>query len=240
MNSVLHVLTANTPMYLKIKNKIKNKKNKLLKLAVLISGEGTNLQAVINQSKQKKIPAEIKVVISNNSKAGGINKAKIANIPVHVLSLNTYKRIKKSRNAFEKDLAMLIKSYNVDLIVLAGFMLILSGNFIRKFPGRIINLHPSILPENINDKEIMLPDGKTSPVFRGLDAVKAAFKGKATYTGCTVHEVTSEVDKGGVIVKKIIKINKGDTLKSLTKRIHRWEHKILPEALNILAKRMKK
>ncbi|MFH1452903.1 MAG: phosphoribosylglycinamide formyltransferase [Armatimonadota bacterium] len=199
-------------------------------LAVLISGEGTNLQAIIDSISAGRLPAEIKVVISNKEKAGGLKKAEKANIPTRVLSRIKY----KTNDDYCNELAKLIKGYNVDLIVLAGFLLILSENFVKEFEGKIINLHPAILPDNIEDDNIVLPDGTVSPVFRGLDTIEKAFKSGTTYTGCSVHKVTPYVDRGKVIIKEIIKIDKNDTLESLTKKMRKKEHKILPEAIRIL------
>ena len=175
--------------------------------AVLISGTGSNLKSLIKFSRTAKSPISIDLVISNNSKAKGLNYAKIYKIKKKVFSF-------KNKNLSEKKLLHSLKINNINMICLAGFMKILSGNFIKKFKGKILNIHPSLLPK-----------------YKGLNTHQRALKNKDKYSGCTVHFVNSKLDSGKIILQKSVKILKKDTPDSLAKRILAQEHKLYPKAI---------
>jgi len=177
-----------------------------IKTAIFISGTGSNLRSLIKFSKLKKSPIIIKMVISNNSKAKGLQYAKIYKIK---------KKIFDFKNALsEKKVIKELKKNNIDLICLAGFMKILSKNFINNFKGKILNIHPSLLPK-----------------YKGLNTHEKAIKNKDKYSGCTVHFVNSKLDSGKIINQKKVRIKKFDTPKSLAKRILIQEHKLYPAAI---------
>ena len=177
-----------------------------LKIAVFISGTGSNLKSLIKFSKLKKSPVIIKMIISNNSKSKGLQYAKIYKIK---------KKIFDFKNTLsEKKVIYELKKNNINLICLAGFMKILSKSFIKNFKGKILNIHPSLLPK-----------------YKGLNTHERAIKNKDKYSGCTVHFVNSRLDSGKIISQKKVKINKFDTPKSLAKRILIQEHKLYPAAI---------
>mgnify|MGYP005996301911 FL=1 len=178
-----------------------------IKTSVFISGKGSNLKNLFRFSLKKKSPIEIVLVISNNSKAKGLIFAKRKNIKNKVFN---FINKKESENKVLKEL----KKEKVDLICLAGFMKILSKNFIQKFQGKIINIHPSLLPK-----------------YKGLNTHLRAIKNKDKYSGCTVHFVNSKLDSGKIILQKKIKIKKKETPKSLSKRVLKEEHILYPKAI---------
>lgn len=183
--------------------------DKKLRLGVLVSGRGTNLQAIIDSINEGKLLAEIVIVISDNPKAMALERAKIANIPTAYV-----KPGKKSE--FEREIIRILEENKVDLIVLAGFMRILSANFVSRFPLRIINIHPSLLPS-----------------FPGLEAQRQALEYGVKITGCTVHFVNEIVDGGPIILQEAVPVYDDDTVESLSARILEKEHKILVEAIRL-------
>ena len=178
-----------------------------IKTSVFISGKGSNLKNLFKFSLKKKSPIEIILVISNNSKAKGLIFAKRKNIKNKVFN---FINKKEAENKVLKEL----KKEKIELICLAGFMKILSKNFIQKFKGKIINIHPSLLPK-----------------YKGLDTHLRAIKNKDKYSGCTVHLVNSKLDSGKIILQKKIKIKKKETPKSLSKRVLKEEHILYPKAI---------
>ena len=178
-----------------------------IKTSVFISGRGSNLENLFKFSLKKKSLIKIVLVVSNNSKAKGLIFAKKKNIKNKVFSFIDKK---KAENKVLKEL----KKEKVELICLAGFMRILSKNFIQKFKGKILNIHPSLLPK-----------------YKGLNTHLRAIKNKDKYSGCTVHLVNSRLDSGKIILQKKIKIKKKDTPKSLNKRILKEEHILYPKAI---------
>ena len=178
-----------------------------IKTSVFISGKGSNLKNLFRFSLKKKSPIEIVLVISNNSKAKGLIFAKRKNIKNKVFN---FINKKEAENKVLKEL----KKEKVDLICLAGFMKILSKNFIQKFKGKILNIHPSLLPK-----------------YKGLNTHLKAIKNKDKYSGCTVHLVNSKLDAGKIILQKKIKIKKKETPKSLSKRVLKEEHILYPKAI---------
>ena len=177
------------------------------KTAVFISGKGSNLKSLIKFSRTSKSPISINFIISNNSKAKGLNYAKKFKIKKKVLNF-------KNKILSEKKLLSILKINNINMICLAGFMKILSGNFIKKFKGKILNIHPSLLPK-----------------YKGLNTHKRALNNKEKYSGCTVHFVNSKLDSGKIILQKKVKIAKNETEASLAKKILAQEHKLYPQAI---------
>ncbi len=180
--------------------------SKKLKVAVFISGKGSNLKSLIKFSKLKKSPIMINLIISNNPKSKGLNYANKFQIKKKIFNFD--------KKFYEKKILYELKKNNVDLICLAGFMKILSKNFIKKFKGIILNIHPSLLPK-----------------FKGLNTHAKAIKNKEKYSGCTVHMVTSKLDSGKIIIQKKVTINKQDTPKTLAKKVLAEEHKLYPKAI---------
>ena len=174
--------------------------------AVFISGTGSNLKSLIKFSKLKKSPITIGIVISNNPKSKGLKYAKINKIKKKVFNLNS--------TLFEKKAINELKKNNINLICLAGFMKILSKSFIKNFNGKILNIHPSLLPK-----------------YKGLNTHVKAIKNKDKYSGCTVHLVNSKLDSGRIINQKKVRINKLDTPETLAKKILAQEHKLYPVAI---------
>jgi phosphoribosylglycinamide formyltransferase-1 len=174
--------------------------------AIFISGTGSNLKSLIKFSKLKKSPITIGMIISNNPKSKGLKYAKINKIKKKVFNFNSTKSEKKVINELKKD--------NINLICLAGFMKILSKEFIKNFNGKILNIHPSLLPK-----------------YKGLNTHVKAIKNKDKYSGCTVHLVNSKLDSGKIIDQKKVRINKLDTPETLAKKILVQEHKLYPEAI---------
>ena len=178
-----------------------------IKAAVFISGTGSNLKALYKFSLTKKSPIKIDLVISNYKNAKGLLFSKKKKINTKIFNLN--KRI-----VIENKILKELKKRKIKLICLAGFMKILSKNFIKKFKGKIINIHPSLLPK-----------------YKGLNTHQRALHNKDKFSGCTVHFVNQKLDSGKIILQKKVKILKLDTSKSLAKRILKEEHKLFPKAI---------
>ena len=180
---------------------------KSINCSIFISGRGSNLKSIIKYSKKKSSKINIKLVVSNKRNAHGIIFAKKNKINSIIIS---YKNIKKA----EKKIFYHLKKYNIKYIFLAGFMKILSKNFIKKFKNKIINIHPSLLPK-----------------YKGLNTHKRAIENEEKFSGCTVHQVSSKLDAGKIILQKKVKISRKETPKSLAKKILRVEHKVYPYAI---------
>ena len=180
---------------------------KKIKTAVFISGTGSNLKNLIKFSKIKKSPISIDLIFSNTTKAKGLRYSNQFNIKKYILNL-------KEPKTAESRILNLLKKENIKFICLAGFMKILSKNFIKKFNGKIVNIHPSLLPK-----------------YKGLDTHIKAIQNKDKLAGCTVHFVTAKLDSGKIILQKQIKILTKDTPVSLAKRVLKQEHKLYPEAI---------
>ena len=180
---------------------------KKFRTAVFISGTGTNLKNLIKFSIKKNSPIIIDLIISNTGYARGLKYSKIYNIQKKVILF-------KNKKLAEKKIFKILLKKNIDLICLAGFMKILSRNFIKKFKGKIINIHPSLLPK-----------------YKGLNTHKKAIENNDKYAGCSVHFVTAKVDSGKIIMQKKVKIKKNDTVISLAKKVLKKEHLIYPAAI---------
>lgn len=183
-------------------------------VAVLISGSGTNLQALLDAAKVADFPAKIALVISNKADAYGLIRAENAGIAAQVINHKDY----ESREAFDDAMQKILEQNKIDIVCLAGFMRLLSAPFVRTWQGRMLNIHPSLLP-----------------AFKGAHAVHDALAAGVKETGCTVHLVTEEIDSGPVILQARVPILPNDTEDSLLKRIHTEEHRIYPQALKLVA-----
>jgi len=185
----------------------------MYKIVVLLSGNGSNLQKIIEQIDSGEIKAEISAVISNRADAYGLQRATKANIPTVVLEHTHF----SDRESFDKSLAQIIDSYEPDLIVLAGFMRILSDAFVEQFGGKLINIHPSLLPK-----------------YKGLHTHKRALENGDTEHGASVHFVIPELDAGTIILQGVVPVKPDDTEESLADRVHQMEYIIYPQAINWL------
>ena len=180
---------------------------KKIKTAVFISGKGSNLKSLIKFSRLKKSPILINLIVSNKRLAKGLKYADRFKIKKKIFNFNDFKES-------EKNISILLKKEKIKFICLAGFMKILSKEFIKKFNGQIINIHPSLLPK-----------------YKGLNTHSKAIKNKDKITGCTAHYVTSKLDSGKIILQKIIKISARDNPTSLAKKVLKQEHKLYPAAI---------
>jgi len=183
---------------------------KKIKTAVFISGTGSNLKNLIKFSKQRNFPISIDLIISNNAKAKGLIYANNFKIKKKVFNFS-------NKIIAEKKILSLLFKNKIELICLAGFMKILSKSFIQRFNGKILNIHPSLLPK-----------------YKGLDTHARALKNNDKYTGCTVHLVNYKLDSGKIILQKKVKIYKNDNIKTLSKRVLKQEHKLYPAAIKRL------
>ena len=179
---------------------------KKIKTAVFISGTGSNLKNLIKFSKTKISPILIKLIISNSKKAKGLKYSTQYNIEKKIVNFNN--------NFAENKILNYINKKNIKFICLAGFMKVLSKNFIKKFKGKIVNIHPSLLPK-----------------YKGLNTHKRALKNKEKFSGCTVHYVAIKLDSGKIILQKKVKIKKKDTINSLKKKVLKKEHQLYPAAI---------
>lgn len=206
-----------------------------LRLAVLLSGSGTNLQALIDAVESKQLPGvEIALVVSNNPNAYGLQRALKHALPAIYLP-NAPQKAAMSEN--EARLTSLLHLFQVDYIVLAGWMRILSAAFLEQFPRRVINLHPALLPDDGTGNTFTAKDGTEIPVLRGLHAVRQALDAGIKVTGSTIHYVTPAVDAGPVICREEVSIEPGDTEESLHERVKAVEHRLIIEAVRNLQKK---
>jgi phosphoribosylglycinamide formyltransferase 1 len=196
-----------------------------LRIAVLISGSGSNLQALIDASESGQLPGvEIVLVVSNQPNALGLQRALKHKLPSLYLPW-------KQREEAEARLIAILHLFQVDLIVLAGWMRIFTASFVTQFPRRIINLHPALLPDDGMSKTYVTSSGVEVPALRGLHVVKQALDADMKVTGSTVHYVTPEVDAGPVICREEVNLEEGDTEETLHERIKRVEHRLIVEAV---------
>jgi len=184
------------------------------RIVVLISGNGSNLQAIIDHCSDGEIPAEVVGVISNVPSAFGLERARLAGIEARCLNHQEF----ISRTAFDEALTTLVEDFRPDLVALAGFMRILSPAFVDQFAGRLMNIHPSLLPD-----------------YPGLDTHRRAIADGAREHGATVHFVTQDLDAGPVIIQGRVKVRDDDSEHSLAMRVHDVEHRIYPDAVRWFA-----
>ena len=178
-----------------------------VKTCVFISGRGSNLKSIVNNSRKRNFPAKIELVISNNPKAKGLLYAKKNRIPYKIFKF-------KNKKIFELKALKELKKRKIKLICLAGFMKILSKNFIKSFKYKILNIHPSLLPK-----------------YKGLNTHERVINNKEKFSGCTVHLVSEKLDSGKIIIQKRVKVNSNDSPISLAKKIIKIEHQIYPLAI---------
>lgn len=188
-----------------------------IRAAILISGRGSNMGALIEAAKDINYPIEIALVISNVKDAPGLQLAEGASVATTVIEHG------KDKLAFENALQVELEKHDVHLICLAGFMRVLSGAFIKKWPHRLVNIHPSLLPNH-----------------RGLDTHKRALEAGDTMHGCSVHYVSEEVDAGELIAQIRVPVQKDDTEETLAERVLKAEHKLYPKALRLVADRIRR
>ncbi|MDH3949124.1 MAG: phosphoribosylglycinamide formyltransferase [Gammaproteobacteria bacterium] len=181
-----------------------------LALVVLISGNGSNLQAIIDAIKEQGLQAEVRAVISNNPEAYGLTRARDANIAAEVLDHRNF----PSREAYDRELQLLIDRYQPDLVVLAGFMRILTEDFVNHYHGRMLNIHPSLLPK-----------------YQGLNTHQRVLEAGDNVHGVSVHFVTPELDGGPVILQAEVPVHPGDSPDDLAQRVHQQEHVIYPQVI---------
>ena len=185
------------------------------RVAILISGRGSNMAALIDAAKAKDFPAEIAVVISNRTDAGGLDRAKASGVATEIIESKPFG---KDRAAFETVLEQKLKQHRIELICLGGFMRLFTAEFVQRWYGRMLNIHPSLLPS-----------------FPGLDPHGQALKAGVKISGATVHFVIPETDAGPIVMQGGVPVRDDDTAEALSERILAIEHRIYPEALRLLA-----
>jgi phosphoribosylglycinamide formyltransferase-1 len=186
-----------------------------MRVAVLISGRGSNMAALIEAAKDKAYPAEIALVLSNKPDAGGLTAARTAGIATEVVDHTVFG---KDRATFERALQAALEKHRIDIVCLAGFMRLLSAGFVNRWPERLINIHPALLP-----------------AFKGLDTHKRALEAGAKVHGATVHFVVAEMDSGPIITQGAVAVRHDDTEQTLSQRVLAVEHRIYPQALGLVA-----
>ncbi len=190
---------------------------KKINIAILISGTGSNMQALVDACNSPNFPACVAVVIANKSTSAGLAWAKENGIATVLIDQQKFALQENPKLAFEQELQNVLQNFAVELICLAGFMRLLSGFFVAKWSQKIINIHPSLLPN-----------------FKGANAVFDALQAKATITGCTTHFVVEEIDAGPIILQQKVPIDQADNLESLKAKILQQEHQIYPQTLKIV------
>jgi phosphoribosylglycinamide formyltransferase-1 len=191
----------------------------LLRLAILISGAGSNMVAIARACREGQIQAEVVLVVSDKPEAGGMQRARDLGLPVALVDAAGLRREGRfNRSDFEAELEVQIKAHGADLVILAGFMRVLSGAFVARHPGRILNIHPSLLPR-----------------YPGLDTHARVLAAGDREHGVTVHFVTAELDGGPAVIQSLLPVLPGDDVASLSARVHAAEHIIYPMAIQWLA-----
>lgn len=185
-------------------------------LGILISGRGSNMEAIIQAALAKQIDATVNVVISNKNNALGIDSAKSYGIKTFVLEKKDY----SSKKEYEEEISRILKDHSVDLVCLAGYMTLVGEILLEAFNNKIINIHPSLLP-----------------AFKGLNAQKQALDYGVSYAGCSVHYVDQSMDGGALIMQDIVEVLDTDTEESLSKKILKKEHLLYPKAINLVLKK---
>ena len=187
---------------------------KKFRLGVLVSGRGTNLQSILDAIGKGEVPAEVGVIISNKETAPALERGRQHGVESIFLNPKDF----ASREAYDRELVTLLNARDIDLGCLAGYMKILTAGFIRAFAGKIINIHPSLLP-----------------AFPGLDVQQKALDHGVKFAGCTVHFVEEEVDTGPIVLQAVVPVQDGDTTETLSARILEQEHQIYPRAIQLIA-----
>jgi phosphoribosylglycinamide formyltransferase 1 len=184
-----------------------------MRFAVFVSGHGSNLQAIIDAVKKRELKAELALVFSNKRNVFALKRAEAAGIKTLVLEKKHY----ATPQSYDRDLVIHLKNENIDFIVLAGYMRMLTPFFVKTYPQKVLNIHPSLLPS-----------------FKGTKGIKDAYTYGAKVTGVTVHYVDEKMDHGPIILQESIKIAEKDTLETLEKKIHKLEHRLYPKAIALL------
>ena len=192
-----------------------NAKSARKRVAILISGRGSNMSALIDAAKDPAYPAEIVLVVSNRPDAGGLQRANENGIATAVVD---HTRYGKDRESFEQALQTTLEQHRIDIVCLAGFMRLLTGSFVARWSGRLLNIHPALLP-----------------AFKGLDTHRRAIEARAEHHGATVHFVVPEMDSGPIIAQGAVPVLPEDTEETLSKRVLAVEHRIYPLALKLVA-----
>ncbi|ADQ15655.1 phosphoribosylglycinamide formyltransferase [Halanaerobium hydrogeniformans] len=186
----------------------------MFKIAVFASGRGSNFQSIIDAVNRGEVPAEVKVLLSDKENSGALKRAESEEIENIFINPEHF----ENQIEYEKEIINILEMAEIDLIVLAGYMRILSPLFVKKYKNKIINIHPSLLP-----------------AFKGLNAQKQALDYGVKYSGCTVHFVDEGMDTGPIILQAVVKVEEDDTVEDLAARILKEEHKIYPEAVKLIA-----
>ncbi len=189
-----------------------------LRLGVLVSGRGSNLQAIIDEIEAGTLKADVAVVISNKQRVPALERAKRHGLPTVFLDPQSVADASDPRHAYDRKLLETLQDYRVQLVVLAGYMKIVTSLFIDAYASRIMNIHPSLLPS-----------------FPGLHAQRQALEHGAKVSGCTVHFVTEGMDTGPIILQQAVPVEEGDTAETLSERILKEEHRLLPRAIRLFA-----
>lgn len=205
------------------------------RIVVLASGSGSNLQGILDACDAGRIGGEVVGVVCDKTNAYALERARRHGVHAVCMTLKENRHAGGTRQDFDACLADVVASFLPDLIVLAGFMHILSPSFLDRFDSScVVNLHPSLLPANPRDDHVVLPDGRISPVFRGHDAVAQALAAGVRWTGTSVHLVTADVDRGPVLGQVAVEIREGDTVETLQARIQQSERRLLPSVIGEL------
>ncbi|MFH1645968.1 MAG: phosphoribosylglycinamide formyltransferase [Candidatus Omnitrophota bacterium] len=183
-----------------------------MNIAVMCSGNGSNFQAIVEASKRKKFDAKIALMVCDKPKAYALKRAENENIGTVIVDIKNF----ANQEAYENRIIETLEEADINLICLAGYMRILLPSFVKKYKNRMLNIHPSLLPQ-----------------FKGAHAIKDAIKAGVSETGVTVHFVTDELDSGPVVLQESISVKDGDTEESLAERIHKLEHRLYPEAIKL-------
>jgi phosphoribosylglycinamide formyltransferase 1 len=191
---------------------VKDLHNSMTNLGILLSGRGSNFEAIARNVLSGALPARIAVVISNREDAGGLDRARTLGFEARALPSKG-----KDRDTYDREVVAALREFEVDIVCLAGFMRLVGSYFVRAFPGRILNIHPALLP-----------------AFPGLDAQKQALEYGVKFTGCTVHLVDEGVDTGPILCQAIVPVLNDDTAETLSVRILKEEHRIYSEAIRMV------
>ncbi|MCG6533967.1 MAG: phosphoribosylglycinamide formyltransferase [Syntrophales bacterium LBB04] len=185
-----------------------------VKIGVLVSGSGSNLQSIIDRIEEGRLQAEVKIVISNTPDAYALKRSGKHGLPTHIINHHDFPK----REDFDLRMVSVLKSHAVELVVLAGFMRVLTPSFLQAFPLKVMNIHPALLPS-----------------FPGLHVQKQALEYGVKFSGCTVHFVEEGVDTGPIIIQAVVPVLDGDTVDTLSARILHEEHLIYPQAIQLYA-----
>lgn len=193
---------------------MKTIEKRMKRMAIFISGRGTNMENIVRRVKRGKVRAEAALVLSDNSKAPGLLKAKRLGVETACVERAPF----ESKEFFEREIVKVLQAKNIDFIVLAGYMRIVGPTILEAYAGKILNIHPALLPS-----------------FKGAHAVRDAFEYGVRVTGVTVHFVDAEVDHGPIILQKEVPVRQGERLSAVEKSIHKLEYELYPEAIDLFA-----